>query len=98
MTDKSFTYSSFLEDKKFVQWRLLREEESDKYWLSFIKENPELEEEFNKAVAICDNIRMNEKTFADTDSLYQRILQSISPIAKTNKDEMQFIRFPQQLR
>jgi len=86
MTDKLFTCSTFLEDKKFVQWRLLREEELDKYWLSFIKENPELEEEFNKAIRICDKIRINEKNFADTDSLYQRILQSIS-IHRTNKQK-----------
>ena len=86
MTDKPFTCSTFLEDKKFVQWRLLREEELDKYWLSFIKENPELEGEFNKAIRICDNIRMNEKIFADTDFLYQRILQSIST-HRTNKQK-----------
>ncbi|MEA5045865.1 MAG: FecR family protein, partial [Petrimonas sp.] len=86
MTDKLFTCSTFLEDKKFVQWRLLREEELDKYWLSFIKENPELEEEFNKAIRICDKIRINEKNFADTYSLYQRILQSIS-IHRTNKQK-----------
>ena len=90
MTDKPFTYSSFLEDKKFVQWRLSREEESDKYWLSFIKENPELEEEFNKAIRICDKIRINEKIFTDTDSLYQHILQSIST-HHTNKQKRKHI-------
>lgn len=90
MTDKLFTYSTFLEDKRFVQWRLSREEESDKYWLSFIKENPELEEEFNKAIRVCDKIRINEKIFADTDSLYQHILQSIST-HRTNKQKRKHI-------
>lgn len=78
MKDNLFTYSSFLENKAFVRWRISREEESEKYWLTFIKENPELTEEFNKAIEICDNIRINEKIFSDTDFLYQRILQSIS--------------------
>ena len=78
MKDNLFTYSSFLENKAFVQWRISREEESEKYWLAFIKENPELKGEFNKAIEICENIRINEKIFSDTDFLYQRILQSIS--------------------
>lgn len=90
MKDNISTYSSFLENKNFVQWRLLREEESEKYWLTFIKENPELEEEFNKAIVICDNIRINEKIFSDTDFLYQRILQSIS-IHRKNKQRRNVI-------
>ncbi len=78
MTNKLVTYSSFLENKQFVQWRLLREEEAEKYWLGFIKENPELEDEFNKAIGICDQIRINERLFTDTDVLYRRILKSIA--------------------
>ena len=85
MKDNLFTYSSFLENKAFVQWRISREEESEKYWLAFIKENPELKGEFNKAIEICENIRINEKIFSDTDFLYQRILQSISTHRKNRQ-------------
>lgn len=78
MTNKVATYSSFLENKRFVAWRLLREEEAEKYWLAYIKENPEHEEAFHKAIAICERIRINERNFGDTDFLYQRILKSIA--------------------
>lgn len=85
MKDNLFTYSSFLENKAFVQWRLLRDEESEKHWYTFIEENPELEEEFNKAIGICDSIRINEKIFTNTDFLYQCILQSISTHRKNKQ-------------
>lgn len=78
MTNKLATYSSFLENKRFVAWRLLREEEAEKYWLAFIKEHPELEDAFRKAVVICDRIRINERNLPDTDFLYRRILKSIA--------------------
>ena len=76
MNDKPFTYSTFLENKNFVQWRLAPDDESDKYWFSFIQENSHLTDEFEKAIEICNNIRVN--MFADTDLLYNRIRQSIS--------------------
>ncbi len=72
------TYSDFLKDKSFLQWHLTRDEALNDYWISFLKENPDLKEEFEKATGICNSIRINEKIYSDTDLLYQRILQSIA--------------------
>ena len=85
MTNKLATYSSFLENRKFVEWRLLREEEAEKYWLAFIKEHTDLEDEFNEAIRICDQIRINERFFTDTDVLYRRILKSIATHRKNRQ-------------
>lgn len=78
MTSPIKTYSDFLENRKFIKWRLERTHEQNNYWNSFVKENPELQEELEKAIEIFENIRINERSFADTDLLYQEIRQSIS--------------------
>ena len=71
-------YSDFLENREFIQWRLERTKNQDDFWFSFIKENPNLTEEFQKAIKIFDNVRINERNYTDTDILYQKIQQSIS--------------------
>ena len=78
MTLPILTYSDFLENREFIKWRLERTHEQNSYWNSFVKENPELQEELEKAIEIFENIRINERSFADTDLLYQEIRQSIS--------------------
>ena len=72
------SYSDFLKDREFIQWRLERTSEQDDYWYSFIKENPNLKKELEKAIEVFDKVKINERDFFDTDLLYQKIEDSIS--------------------
>jgi len=77
MKENRFTYNPyFLENKKFIQWRLTRVPELEHYWNSFIRENPDHVEEFQKAIEIFDKIAINKRTFKDTDILYGRVVES----------------------
>lgn len=67
----------FLENKKFIQWRLTRTPELEDLWSSFINENPDLEEEFQISIEIFDKIAINKRTFKDTDILYKQIIESV---------------------
>lgn len=78
MASKILFYSDFLENREFIQWRLERTTQQDDYWSSFIKENPSLVEEFEKAISIFEKLRINEHDFTDTDLLYQKIQLCIS--------------------
>lgn len=66
-----------LKDQKFVMWRLLKTQELDDFWNHFIAKHPELKEEFERAIAICDSVRINEQRYPDTDVLYKRIEETI---------------------
>lgn len=83
MTFRSITYSYFLENREFILWRLERTCEQSEYWNTFIKENPHLIIEFEKAIEIFEKVYINKRDFADTDVLYQKIRQSISNNLKT---------------
>lgn len=78
MTSELFSYLDFLENKEFILWRLEKTDEQNEYWDTFIKENPSLEEEFQKAIEVFDHVKINKIEFSDTDLLYQRIEQSIA--------------------
>lgn len=66
-----------LKDRSFILWRLTRAPEQDEYWENYIRNHPEQQEEFDKAIAACNQIRINERIFADTDTLYRSICESI---------------------
>lgn len=85
MTSRLLTYSDFLENIGFIQWRLERTHEQNEYWFAFIKENPELQEEFQKAIEIFEQIKINQRDFNDTDLLYQKIQQSIANHGKNKR-------------
>lgn len=73
------TYLDFLQlkDHKFVLWRMLRTKELTDFWNSFIAEHPELKNEFDRAIAVCDSIRINERHYRNADSLYQKIQETV---------------------
>lgn len=79
------TYSDFLENREFLQWRLERTHTQDAYWITFINENPHLKEEFEKAINIFDKVDINKRNFTDTDLLFLRIHQSISNHRKNRR-------------
>lgn len=71
------TYLDFIENKEFVQWRLERTHEQNEYWFSFIEENPDLQKEFEKAIEIFENVKINERRFTDTNLLFKKIRKSV---------------------
>lgn len=78
MKESKYRYNAyFLENRRFIQWRLTRTPELELYWVSFIQENPDLEEEFQEAIEIFDKIAINKRTFKDTDILYGQIIESV---------------------
>lgn len=85
MTSPISTYLDFLENREFIQWRLERTHEQNEYWFAFIKENPDLQKEFEKAIEFFEKVKINERDFSDTDLLYQKIHQSISNHRKTRR-------------
>lgn len=76
----TFSYSAFLnsKDRSFILWRLTRTPEQDEYWQNYIRSHPEEQQEFDEAIAACDQIRINERTFADTDVLYRSICEHLA--------------------
>ncbi len=77
MNKSKFTYNPcFLEDERFIQWRLTRTPELEDFWTSFVQENPDLEEEFREAIEVFDSITINKMIFKDKDILYDQIIES----------------------
>ena len=89
--DKHVYNPYFLENKEFIKWRLMRTPELERYWASFIEENPNLKEEFDRAIEIFDKILINKKTFTGTDPLYNRIIESVANERRKNKRIVYFI-------
>lgn len=85
------SYSDFLKDREFIQWRLERTFEQGDYWNSFIKENPDLKKELEKAIEIFDRVKINEQDFIDTDLLYQKIEDSISKSYRVRRRIVQYL-------
>ena len=85
MISQITNYSDFLENREFIQWRLERTHEQNKYWFAFIKENPDLQKEFEKAIETFEKVKINERDFSDTDLLYKKIQQSIANHRKTRR-------------
>lgn len=72
------TYSDLLKDREFIQWRLEKTHQQNEYWSAFMNENPDLQEEFDKAIEIFAQVKINKRDFTDTDLLYKKIRQSIT--------------------
>ena len=74
------TYLDFLllEDGRFVMWRLTRSPELEDYWRRFITTHPELKDEFEKAIRVCDSVRLNDSPYAGQQALLDRIKASVA--------------------
>lgn len=82
--EKLKSASYFLENKRFLTWRLARTPDLDSFWESYIIANPDEKEELQKAIEICDKIVINKKVFENTDLLYEQILQTLKNKNKKN--------------
>ncbi len=76
--EKIKTYTDLLQLDDFILWRLVPTEEQDRRWQAFRQEHPELGDEIDKAITVCDNIRICDRAYAGTDDLYRRIRRSIA--------------------
>ena len=66
---------SFLNDKKFIAWRLQRTPELDNYWMLFRKEHPECSDELDRAIDQFKAVRINGSRLSEAqlDELWKRI-------------------------
>lgn len=69
----------FLLDEDFIQWRLFRTEELDKYWMNIIKERPYLEKAFREAIGQFRAIQINQDQLPQEDKkeIYKTVLLNI---------------------
>lgn len=68
--------SDFLNDEKFISWRLFRTEELDVYWSVFLSKNPQMETLLNEAIRTFDeNVKLNDTNMSSDaqKELYQKI-------------------------
>ncbi len=92
MKESKYIYNPFfLENKKFIQWRLTRTSQLEDFWSSFIHENPDLEEEFKISIEIFDKIAINKRIFNDTDILFKQIIESVLYKKKRKKRIIYYI-------
>lgn len=73
------TYTDFLSDRKFIQWQLLPDDELNIYWADFIKCNPHLKAEIDKASLFLKTSGLNRPLLSDFDrtDLLKRIISSV---------------------
>jgi ferric-dicitrate binding protein FerR (iron transport regulator) len=84
----------FLNDEKFLLWRLTRDSELEAYWHGFVSANPAVKEEFEKAISKFSRLRLNKirPDAGDTEHLLQRIKATLS--LRTRRHAVQvFVRY-----
>ncbi len=84
MNNKYNIFTDFLKDEKFILWQLLPDNKSDEYWGSFIKNNPHLILEINKASAFLKTTGLNKShlTTNEKSDLLDRLLKSFTQSRK----------------
>jgi ferric-dicitrate binding protein FerR (iron transport regulator) len=70
----------FLNNDKFIKWRLLQTIELDQYWAQYIADHPEHADELNLSISKFDAVNLNLKELSEENKneLYKKILGSIS--------------------
>ena len=71
-------HTDLLQLDDFILWCLAPTEEQDRKWQDFRRTHPELGDEIDKAIAVCNNIRICDHTYSGTDEIFRRIKQSIA--------------------
>ena len=87
MADFYFRYTDFLKDEKFLRWQLLPDETLDEYWKDFIRENPELNEKIQHAIADLKTTVLNKNILSDSNrlELFNRIQSTIKEKRRKSK-------------
>lgn len=79
------TYTDFLGDECFIKWQFLKDEKLNEYWNSFIKENPELQDEFDKACSFISKIGIRKNILPEADK--NQLLKTIKYDVKRFKQK-----------
>jgi transmembrane sensor len=72
MMDKNyskFNAPDFSTDEYFLQWRMVADEESDRFWKNFIETHPSKKDEILAAIRIINSARMNDYQFSQDELL-----------------------------
>lgn len=80
-------HSDFLNDKKFITWRLQQTPEWNNYWARFRKQHPECTDELNRAIDTFRAVRINNAQLSETQlsDLWQRIRTSTQRHRQANR-------------
>jgi ferric-dicitrate binding protein FerR (iron transport regulator) len=67
--------TDFLNEPKFIEWRLLRTEESERFWAYFVLEHPEYAEALNDAIGKFNALKLSDATLQEATAgiLFERI-------------------------
>ena len=79
------TYLDFIEEDRFIEWRLFRTDELESYWQDFQIDHPEYVELINEAIKKINIVQLNKKSKLSPESkdeLYDRVLNSINHFEK----------------
>ncbi|MFZ6038861.1 MAG: FecR family protein [Bacteroidota bacterium] len=87
MVDFYSRYTDFLKDEKFLRWQLLPDETLDEYWKNFIRENPDLNEEMQHAIADLKTTVLNKNILSESDrlELFRRIQFTLNEKRRKSK-------------
>lgn len=68
---------NLLNDPQFIEWRLSRSNELNRYWNRFIQQNPEMESDWIEAISLFDLIKLNDKKLSETEQeeIFEKILR-----------------------
>lgn len=72
-------YTYFLNNKKFIEWRITGSEELGEYWKEHLHNHPEDEKALNIAIEKCKSVRLNNRKLSNTqiNALWNTIEQDI---------------------
>ncbi len=59
------TYLDFLQDRKFLEWKIIGSDESNSYWLDFKANNPQLIPHLEEAEAFLRNYKLDSEELSE---------------------------------
>ncbi|MDR3267815.1 MAG: FecR domain-containing protein [Tannerella sp.] len=95
MTKQNYKdYKDFLQDDRFIFWRLTDDCDLKEEWDAFIVHHPALKQEFEKALREFSKIRLNKDDLSDVEyaCLQQRIRKSVS-LAERKKRRLRMVQY-----
>jgi hypothetical protein len=71
--------TDFLNEPRFIEWRLFRTEESERFWAKFIEDHPYVRDELNDAIRQFQSLRLSNSILHEStsDVLLQRIRDGV---------------------
>ena len=79
-----YSEKHFLNNDRFLLWRVSPDSELDTYWNNYIKTHPEYLDGFNRAIEIMSSVKMNEYSLSskETDGMYALLQQEFKKKSK----------------